>query len=94
MFLYRIKVEELDALRVVTLKDDIARGGENLHAHFPIREMSVVSEARDELDIYLALDDIIGTEQLRRLANELNSMIDMHADCRTYSRVTSELIHI
>jgi hypothetical protein len=85
MFLYRVKVEELDAARIVALKSDLERSEPDLRAQCPIREMSVVGDRG--LDIYLALDDVIGTAQLKRLAAELNAMID--SPC-----VTSELIHI
>ena len=50
-----------------------------MRAQCPIREMSVVTENSDgngELDIYLALDDFIGSDQLRRLVGELNSLLD------------------
>jgi hypothetical protein len=96
MFLYRVKIEELDASRMLTLKNDLTRSEESLRAHCPIREMSVVTEGRDmrELDIYLALDDFIDGEQLRRLAGELDALIDVdHAPARA-PRVSSELIHI
>jgi hypothetical protein len=94
MFLYRVKIEELDASRMLTLKNDLTRSEESFRAYCPIREMSVVTEGRDmrELDIYLALDDFIDSEQLRRLAGDLDALIDVnhtHA-----SRVSSELIHI
>ncbi|HXC54213.1 MAG TPA: hypothetical protein VNU97_02875 [Rhizomicrobium sp.] len=96
MFLYRVKVEELDAVRLVSLRDDLTRGEESLRAHCPIREMSVVTEDQDELDIYLALDDFIDSEQLRRLVGELNVLLgdDAKASRKPRPRVSSELIHI
>lgn len=92
MFLYRVKVEELDAARSVALKLDLARSEPALRAHCPIREMSVVSErAGRELDVYLALDDFIESSQLKRLVGELNALLDTKP---ARSRVSSELIHI
>ena len=88
MFLYRVKVEELDAARLLTLKRDLARREPSLREHCPIREMSLVSDAGRDLDIYLALDDIIEADQLARLVGELNAALD---DVR---HVSSELIHI
>ncbi len=91
MFLYRVKIEALDASRRLRLRDDLSRGEENLRAQCPIREMSVVAEGRaDELDIYLALDDFIETEQLQRLAGELNALFGKES----LPRVSAELIHI
>ncbi len=91
MFLYRVKVEELDASHLLSLKNDLARNEPALRAQCPIREMSVVSEPR-ELDIYLALDDVIGSAQLKRLVSKLNSLLDIWASDKP--RVSSELIHI
>ncbi len=93
MFLYRVKVEELDASRMLRLRDDLSRGEESLRAQCPIREMSVVSDGgngRRGLDIYLALDDFIEPDQLKRLAGELNTLLGKSA----HPRVSSELIHI
>ena len=88
MFLYRVKVEELDAARLLSLKNDIVRSENELRGYCPIREMSVISgTAARELDIYLALDDVIEPDQLKRLAGDINAMIDAE-------RVSSELIHI
>ncbi|HWD25924.1 MAG TPA: hypothetical protein VG387_02070 [Rhizomicrobium sp.] len=87
MFLYRVKVEELDAARLLSLKNAIVRRETDLRANCPIREMSVIAGAARELDIYLALDDLIEPEQLKRLAGDLNAMIDT-------PRVSTELIHI
>ena len=87
MFLYRVKVEELDAARMLSLKNDIVRSETGLRAHCPIRELSVISGAARELDIYLALDDLIEPEQMKRLVGDLNAMIDT-------PRVSTELIHI
>jgi hypothetical protein len=99
MFLFRVKVEELDASRLLSLKNDLSRNEEALRAHCPIREMSVVTENSDgngELDIYLALDDFIGSDQLRRLVGELNSLLDFEPGRGVVPlpRVSSELIHI
>ena len=96
MFIYRVKVEELDAMRLLTLKNDLVRGEDSLRAQCPIREMSLVSDAVEELDIYLALDDFIGSEQLRRLVGELNTLLDIDAKSNRAHppRVSSELIHI
>jgi len=91
MFLYRVKVEELDAARVPSLKNDIARSEETLREHCPIREMSVISGTARDLDIYLALDDVIAPEQLKRLAGDINALIESE---RATPRVSSELIHI
>ena len=95
MFLYRVKIEELDASHMLALRADLARGEEGLRAKCPIREMSVVTEGHGrarELDIYLALDDFIEAGQLKLLAGELNALLDHGAkDC---PRVSSELIHI
>ncbi len=93
MFLYRVKVEELDASHMVSLTDDLARGEPALRAQCPIREMSVVSNAAEaELDIYLALDDFIGGAQLKSLVAKLNSFLDMWPSHKP--RVSSEMIHI
>jgi hypothetical protein len=98
MFLYRVKIEQLDASRVVSLKANLARGEEGLRARCPIREMSVVSEGADrrELDIYVALDDVIDKDQLRCLVGELQAMIDLDPKpgLAPAPRVSSELIHI
>ena len=90
MFLYRVKIEELETARLIALKGDLERGEENLRAQCPIREMSVVSEAHDhELDIYLALDDSLESDQLRRLADEIDTLLGT-----ARPRVSAELIHI
>ena len=91
MFLYRVKVEELDAAHMLALKDDIERHEVELRAQCPIREMSVIGETAQELDIYLALDDVIGAVELKRLAAELNTVFD---NAEIKPRVSSELIHI
>lgn len=94
MFLYRLKVEELDRARLLSLKDDLARNETALRARCPIREMSVVSDdsaAAGELDIYLALDDFIDAAQLKRLAGDLNALLDTKP---RPPRVSTELIHI
>lgn len=100
MFLYRVKVEELDAIRLKSLHDDLTRGEDTLRAHCPIREMNLVSDDEDsdhgELDIYLALDDFLEAEQLQRLFGELNTMIDCGANpgAKARPRVSTELIGI
>ena len=79
MFLYRVKVEELDSLRLASIREGLARSEDNLRRECPIREMSVVAEGDAEhpgLDICLALDDIIGGDQLRNLVAKLNSFLD------------------
>ncbi|HEY0107162.1 MAG TPA: hypothetical protein VGB91_13850 [Rhizomicrobium sp.] len=91
MFLYRVTVEELDGARLLALKDDLARSEIELRANCPIREMSVMTDRDRELDIYVALDDVIGAEQLKRLAAELNAMFEASP---VKPRVSSELIHI
>ncbi|MBL6854169.1 MAG: hypothetical protein ISS15_16335 [Alphaproteobacteria bacterium] len=100
MFLYRVKVEELDNVRLASLQDDLARSEPGLRAQCPIREMSVVAEGdadRRLLDICLALDDIIGGDQLRKLVAKLNSFLDFDfkpGKSEQRPRVSSELIHI
>jgi hypothetical protein len=99
MFLFRVKIEELSQSRMLSLKDDLSRSERALRARCPIREMSVVTEGgadSGELDIYLALDDFIGSDQLRRLVGELNSLLDFDSGANPFSmpRVSSELIHI
>lgn len=98
MFLYRVKVEELDASRMLLLKADIDRRTPELRANCPIREMSVIAGTdadHSELDIYLALDDFIGADQLKRLVGELNTLLDFeHNSSPALPRVSSELIHI
>lgn len=90
MFLYRLKIDDLDTQDAVELKDDLMREGESLYAQYPIREMSVLAEGdRNRIDVYLALDDVIGSDQLRRLSDELNAMIDAHD-----AHASSELIHV
>jgi hypothetical protein len=91
MFLYRVKVEELDASRLLTLKDDLARCETGFRAKCPIREMSVVREDANELDIYLALDDVIEPTQLKTLVGEINALLAAEP---ARPRVSSELIHI
>lgn len=99
MFLYRVKVEELTAQSLALLRTDLFRSEQSLRAHCPIREMNVVSDdhapAR-HLDIYLALDDFIGSAQLRDLFGKLRTLIDMdtHATKASEPRVSTELIHI
>ena len=99
MFLYRVKVEEMTTQSLALLRLDLSRGEENLRAHCPIREMSVVADDRaskGQLDIYLALDDFIDALQLRRLVGELRAMItlDSHTAKAPEPRVSTELIHI
>ena len=99
MFLFRVKIEELSASRLLSLKADLSRNEQALRAQCPIREMSIVSEGEadnSELDIYLALDDFIGSDQLRRLVGELNSLLDFNPGANHVPppRVSSELIHI
>lgn len=99
MFLYRVKVEELDERSRSSLKTGLSRGEKSLRAHCPIREMSVVAEdqtPQSGLDIYLALDDFIDGVQLRRLFAELRSMIrmDLPPGQTTEPQVSTELIHI
>jgi hypothetical protein len=90
MFLYRVKIEELDGSRAIRLKSGLSQEEETLFAHFPIQQMSIVGE-EDELDIYLALDDVIGPEQLRRLAGDIKSMVKAHDH---QARVSAEIIHV
>lgn len=97
MFLFRVKIEELSQSRLVSLKADLSRNEQALRARCPIREMSVVTDGDadgSELDIYLALDDFIGSDQLRHLVGELNSLLDFDQDAASMPRVSSELIHI
>jgi hypothetical protein len=94
MFLYRVKVEELDAVRLLTLKSDLTRGEDTLRAQCPILEMSLAAGGPAELDIYLALDDFIDSGQLQRLAGELNALIAADKKPSRAARVSSELIHI
>ncbi len=103
MFLFRVKVEELDAVSLDTLMRDLNRSEENFRAQCPIREMSVVNEGGrkkqgNELDIYLALDDVIDSDQLRRLVGELTSLLNFDfpetPGAASMPRVSSELIHI
>jgi len=100
MFLYRVKVQELDNVRLASLKDDLARSEEHLRRQCPIREMSVVTEGDADhrgLDICLALDDIIGGDQLRKLVAKLNSFLDFDfkpGKPEERPRVSAELIHI
>lgn len=90
MFLYRVKIDELDAARMLSLKQDIANSERLLRAKCPFLEMSLVAGADKELDVYLALEDFIDSVQLRKLANELNALIESEPR----PRVQSELIHI
>ncbi len=89
MFLYRVKIEERDATRLVLLRKDIADSEALLRAQCPILEMSLVTEADKELDVYLALEDVIDSTQLRNLVGELNTLLE-----GGHARVSSELIHI
>ena len=92
MFLYRVKVEELDAIRLRTLKSDLMRSEETLRVYCPIREMSVEQDSvHNDLDICLALEDFIDAEQMRRLTSDLQAMVD--AGKTNKPRVSSELIH-
>ncbi|MEI9994404.1 MAG: hypothetical protein WDM91_07405 [Rhizomicrobium sp.] len=91
MFLYRVKVEEREAARMIALKGDVECSETALRSHCPIREMSVVAQAT-ELDIYLALDDVIETLQLHRLVTALNALLEGRSAVRR--TVSSELIHI
>ena len=90
MFLYRVRVEDLDSAHLLALKSDLERHEPGLRAQCPIREMSVGAAER-ELDIYMALDDVIGTQELKRLAAELNAMFESDSP---RARVSAELIHI
>jgi hypothetical protein len=102
MFLYRVKVEELDNVRLASLQDDLTRSESGLCEQWPIREMSIVAEGEADhrgLDICLALDDIIGGEQLRKLVAKLHSFLDFDfkpgkAEQKSQPRVSAELIHI
>ncbi|HEY4986608.1 MAG TPA: hypothetical protein VII39_08320 [Bradyrhizobium sp.] len=99
MFLFRVKVEELDAIKLDMLMADLNRNEESIRAKCPIREMSFVAEGGrkqqgNELDIYLALDDLIEPKQLRDLASEINALLDSDLPKGGTQRVTSELIHI
>ncbi|MEJ1970543.1 MAG: hypothetical protein WDN03_18240 [Rhizomicrobium sp.] len=97
MFLYRVKVEELDNVRLASLQNDLAAG---LGEDDAIREMSVVADGAPDhraLDIYLALDDIIGGEQFRRLVAKLHAFLDFDfkpGKTAQRPRISSELIHI
>lgn len=99
MFLFRVKVEELDAIKLDLLMADLNRSEDSIRAKCPIREMSFVAEGArkkegNELDIYLALDDLIEPKQLRDLASEINALIGTDMPKGGTQRVTSELIHI
>jgi hypothetical protein len=99
MFVFRVKVEELTARSRSLLKSDLSNGEEILRRQCPIREMNVVADERapnGELDIYLALDDVIDSKQLNRLFGDLRAMIDLEfqADLACQPRVSTELIHI
>ena len=65
----------------------------------PVREMGVVSDAdgtAGELDIYLALDDFIASDQICKLMEELRAMINHDGAMVNYCepRISTELIHI
>jgi len=94
MFLYRVKIEELDAARLITLKSDLSRNEDTLRAQCPILEMSLQADGPAKLDIYLALDDVVDSGQLQRLAGELNALIGAGTQTKRSARVSSELIHI
>ncbi len=99
MFLFRVKVEELDAMKLDSLMADINRSEDSIRAKCPIREMSVVAEGArksegNELDIYIALDDLVEPKQLRDLASEINALLATDLPKGGTQRVTSELIHI
>jgi hypothetical protein len=90
MFLYRVKIEELDGARAVRLRSGLSQDEDALFAHFPIQQMNILGED-DALEIYLALDDIIGAEQLRRLAGDIRSMVRSHDH---EARVSADIIHV
>jgi hypothetical protein len=99
MFLFRVKVEELDAVKLDLLMADLNRSEQSIRAKCPIREMSYVADgarkqAGNGLDIYLALDDLIEPNQLRDLASEINALLESDLPKGGHERVTSELIHI
>jgi len=99
MFLYRVKIEELTAHSLALLQSKLSSSEKSLRQHCPIREMNVVADnhsANRQLDIYLALDDVIDGLQLRRLFGELRSVIstDTHAATACEPRVSTELIHV
>lgn len=89
MFIYRVKVEDLETARMLALESDLRCRENTLRAQCPIREISLVHERRDsELDIYLALDDCIGRAQLKHLVDEIAALFGAK------EHVSSELIHI
>jgi hypothetical protein len=99
MFVYRVKVGELTEQSLSLLKLDLSRNENTLRQQCPIREMSVVSDddgADGELDIYLALDDFIASDQVCKLMEELRSMINHDGSVVDYCqpRISTELIHI
>jgi hypothetical protein len=99
MFIYRVKVGELTEQSLSLLKLDLCQNEKTLREQCPIREMSVVSDADGadgELDIYLALDDFIASDQVCRLMEELRTMINHDGATTNYSepRISTELIHI
>lgn len=99
MFVYRVKVGELTQQSLSLLKFDLRQNEKSLREQCPIREMSVVSDADGadgELDIYLALDDFIASDQICKLMEELRSMINLDGATNNYCepRISTELIHI
>jgi hypothetical protein len=99
MFVYRVKVGELSEQSLALLKFDLNQSEMALREQCPIREMSVVSgagSAKDELDIYLALDDFIESTQVCRLMEDLRTMInhDRAIAEAPEPRISTELIHI
>ena len=97
MFLYRVKVEDLDAGSLRALKSDLSNCEVTLRAQCPIREISVVAEDHAaELDIYLALDDFINMTQIGKLFHELRAMLSLNLEPRqgSHPRVSTEVIHV
>ena len=99
MFVYRVKVGELTEQSLSLLKLDLSQNEKTLREQCPIREMSVVSDAdgvEGELDIYLALDDFIASDQVCKLMEELRAMIHHDGSVVDYGqpRISTELIHI
>ena len=99
MFVYRVKVGELTEQSLSLLKLNLSQSEKTLRQQCPIREMSVVSDVdgrEGELDIYLALDDFIASEQVCRLMEELRTLINHDGASNTYCepRISTELIHI
>ena len=99
MFLFRVKVEELTERSLALLQFDLHQSEAKLRGACPIREMNVVTDERasgSDLDIYLALDDLVDSKRLARLLGALRVMIDVNLQSeRTGApRISTELIHI